>query len=210
MSDKRIHWNPEKKAAAVTAYIALGNSELVEAITKIPSATIRAWRRMEWWKELEGVLREEEHSTLDSKLRRVVEKSLELVMDRLENGDFVFDQQSGQVVRKPVNLRDVHKVSTETIDRREILKRFSVKAIEKPSLENHIKELAAQFEQFTKSLRRPREVDVIDVEVITDAEKTRLPSGIRSLPGQAGSDQEQIRTQPSPSSNGAHVGETSQ
>ena len=64
MSDKRIHWNPEKKAAAVTAYIALGNSELVEAITKIPSGTIRAWRRMEWWKELEGVLREDRKSVV--------------------------------------------------------------------------------------------------------------------------------------------------
>ena len=210
MSDKRIHWNPEKKAAAVTAYIALGNSELVEAITKIPAGTIRAWRRMEWWKELEGVLREEEHSTLDSKLRKVVEKSLELVMDRLENGDFVFDQKTSQCIRRPVNLKDVHKVSTETIDRREILKKFSVKAINKPSLENHIKELAAQFEQFTKSLRRPREVDVIDVEVITDAEKTRLQIGVPELSRNTGTDQKALTAQPSPSGDGAHVGETSQ
>ena len=208
MSDKRHHWKPEKKAAAVTAYIALGNSELVEALTKIPAGTIRAWKRMEWWKELEGVLREEEHSTLDSKLRKVVEKSLDLVMDRLDNGDFVFDQKSGQCIRKPVNLKDVHKVSVETIDRREILKKFSVKAIAKPSLENHIKELAAQFEQFTKSLRRPREVDVIDVEVIKDAETTQFSSRVRSLPGQAGSDQKALTAQPSPSGDGANTGET--
>ena len=208
MSQTRIHWPIEKKAAAVTAYIALGNSELVEAITKIPSATIRAWRRMEWWKELEGVLREEEHSTLDSKLRKVVEKSLDLVMDRLDNGDFVFDQKSGQCVRKPVNLKDVHKVSTETIDRREILKKFSVKAIEKPSLENHIKELAAQFEQFTKSLRRPREVDVIDVEVIKDAETTQLQTRIQPISFETGTDQKQIGTQPSSSGNGTNARET--
>ena len=197
MSDKRLHYSPEKKAQVVTAYIALGNAELVEAITKVSASTIRGWKRQEWWKELEGVLREEEHSTLDSKLRKVVEKSLDLVMDRLDNGDFVFDQKSGQCVRKPVSLKDVHKVSTETIDRREILKRFSVKAIAKPNLEHHVAQLAEQFAQFNKTLREG-----------VERRGQELQARISVLPRDTGTDQTALTAQPSPSGDGADVRET--
>ena len=152
---------------------------------------------MEWWKELEGVLREEEHSTLDSKLRKVVEKSLDLVMDRLDNGDFVFDQKSGQCVRKPVNLKDVHKVSVETIDRREILKKFSVKAIAKPSLETHVAQLAEEFAKFTRTLREG-----------VERRGEELQARVSVISGDTGTDQKALTAQPSPSGDGANTGET--
>jgi len=193
MADKRHHWSPEKRAQVVTAYIALGNSELVEAITKVPAGTVRKWKTEDWWKELEGILREEEHFTLDSRLRKVVEKSLDLVMDRLDNGDFYFDQKTGKVERKPVNLRDVHKVSAETIDRRALLAKFSSKAMDKPSLEEHVKKLAEEFAKFTQTLKGVRD-------------GTGLQEGVQNLPGQAGTDQESVPAEPSALGSGESSG----
>ena len=193
MADKRTHWSAEKRAQVVTAYIALGNSELVEAITKVPAGTVRKWKREDWWMELEGILREEESFTLDAKLRKVVDKSLDLVMERLENGDFVFDQKTGEVTRKPVNLRDVHKVSAETIDRRALLAKFSNKAVDKPSLEDHVKKLAEEFAKFTQTLRG-----------VPNAQE--LQERVREVPREAGADQESSSTEQSPLDDGKEDG----
>jgi hypothetical protein len=51
-------WSESKKLEAVTTYLAVGNSKMVEAITRIPAGTIRKWRTEGWWHELEGLLKE--------------------------------------------------------------------------------------------------------------------------------------------------------
>ena len=59
---------------------------------------------------------------MDTKLTKIVDKSLDAVLDRVENGDFIYDQKSGQIKRRPAALRDIHRVATDTLSKRELLR----------------------------------------------------------------------------------------
>ena len=116
-------WSDAKRVEVVTTYLVLGKAPMVEAVTGVPAKTIRDWRMQPWWKELEDEIRCEETAELDSKLSKIVDRSLSTVMDRIENGDYILDSRTGVVRRIPVKLRDVHKVSTELIDKRLLLRK---------------------------------------------------------------------------------------
>ncbi len=143
-------WSEAKKIEVVTTYLALGKAPMVEAVTGVPRQTIRIWKMQPWWKELESEIRHEETQELDSKLSRIVERSLDVVVDRIENGDFILDSRSGEVRRVPVKLKDVHKVSTDLIDKRMLLRKDTFVKQDKVSVEDVIKKLADQFSDFVK------------------------------------------------------------
>jgi hypothetical protein len=129
----------------ITAYIALGKSNLVEAVTGVPPGTVRQWKTQDWWRELEYQLRDEGNLELDAKLKKIVNKSLDGVLDRLEHGDFFYDVKTGRIDRMPAKLRDIAKVSADAIDKSVLLQKFTRKVEETPKLDDHLKKLAAEF-----------------------------------------------------------------
>lgn len=143
-------WPMEKRVEAVTAYIALGKSNLVEAVTGVPPGTIRQWKTQDWWRELEYQLREEDNLELDAKLKKIVNKSLDAVLDRLENGDFFYDVKTGRIDRMPAKLRDVAKVSADAVDKTLLLQKFNKKVEDTPKLDDHLKKLAQEFANIIK------------------------------------------------------------
>lgn len=138
-------WPYEKRVEVISAYIATGSSKLVESLTGVANGTVRQWRCQDWWKELEAQMRSEGNMELDAKLRKLVDKSLDAVMDRLENGEFIFNVKTGKVDRMPAKLRDVAKVASEAIDKSVLLQKFTRNVEELPKLDDHLKKLAAEF-----------------------------------------------------------------
>lgn len=168
-------YSPDRKAAAVTAWLALGNAKLVEAVTKIPSGTIRAWKTEQWWKDLETGIREEESLQLDARLSKVVGKTLDLLEDRLENGDFMYDPKAGQLIRKPINADVINKVSTDMFDRRRILRgERKEQEVNQIQIQDHLVALAQQFVKIAKSQQPIIDVEVIDASPIRSNEKQIL------------------------------------
>ena len=108
-------WSQEARIAAVSQYLVLGNMALVSSTTGIPHQLLRAWKQQPWWADTEAQIRSTENLQIDSKLTKIVDKSLDAVMDRLENGEFVYNQKTGQVIRKQVNMKDAAKVAVDTI-----------------------------------------------------------------------------------------------
>lgn len=51
-----------------------------------------------------------------------MKKALAVTLDRLENGDFFYDQKTGKVKRKPVSMTDAHRVAVDLMSRREVLR----------------------------------------------------------------------------------------
>jgi hypothetical protein len=129
----------------IAAYIALGNSKLVESVTGVPMGTVRQWKTQDWWRELEYQLREEGNLELDAKLKRIVNKSLDGVLDRLENGDFFYNVKTGNIDRMPAKLRDVAKVAADAVDKSVLLQKFTRKVEEVPKLDDHLRKLAQEF-----------------------------------------------------------------
>lgn len=143
-------WPYDKRVEVISAYIALGNASLVEGVTGVPSGTVRQWRTQDWWREMETQLRTEGNLELDAKLKKLVNKSIDAVMDRIENGEFMFNVKTGNIDRIPAKLRDVAKVASDAIDKSVLLQKFTTKVEEGPKLDDHLRKLAEEFVAIVK------------------------------------------------------------
>ena len=161
------HWDDAKKLEVVTTYLALGKVPLVEAMTGVPRATIRQWKLQPWWKELELEITSEDDLELSGKLKKIVDRSLDAVVDRLQNGDFVYNSKTGTIDRSPVKLRDAHRVSVDLIDKYNLIRGKPTSRVEKVAVEDAMVKLANQFQEWAKSLKQ-REEKVIEGEIINE------------------------------------------
>lgn len=143
-------WDDKKRVEAVTTWLAVGKLSLVEAITGVPKATIASWKRSPWWTELVHEIQNESDQELDSKLQKIVDKSLDVVFDRIENGDFVLNSKTGEVTRVPTKLKDVHRVSVDLIDKRDLIRNRERVKVEVLIVDDYLKKLAAQFSAFVR------------------------------------------------------------
>lgn len=151
-------WDQAKWIESVTQYLILGNMRLVSAVVGIPEHTLRKWKRTTKWKEIETEIRAAETITLDEKLSSIVEKSLEATLDRVENGDYIYDQKTGEIRRKPASLRDVHRVAIDVLSKRELL-RDKEKETTGPGItvNEQLAQLANEFAKWVEG-GRPKEV----------------------------------------------------
>lgn len=170
-------WPIEKKIEVVTQWLVLGNLKQTAAISGVGYEVVREWKTQPWWGEFEAEIRQSQNIQTDTKLSKIVEKSLEATLDRVENGDFIYDQKSGQIRRKPAALKDVHRVAVDMIDRRERLREGADNRNEGPkvSVEEHLKMLANQMAQWFEPKKQP----VIIEEDIEDAIPKEREEGLQ-------------------------------
>ena len=177
-SNPQGFWSDRKKIEVVTTYLALGKAPMVEAVTGVPQQTIRIWKMQPLWKELEEEIRREENLELDSRLGKIVDKSLEVVMDRLENGDFTLNSKTGKVSRIPVKLRDATMASNALIDKRQLIRKNPIeKAQHQQQFEDRLLKLAEQFAEF--AIGKKKNEKVIEGEVI-DAIPNQWEEGLQT------------------------------
>lgn len=174
--------SPEKRVQAVTAYLGLGNAELVGALVKVPPATIRKWKQEPWWADLENQIRDEENVRADKKLTAIVDKTMDLLADRVERGDFVWDSKNQQMVRRPLLARDAVRVVGELFDRREFLRK--ARQEKEVNIQNVEQTLLRVAEQFIK-IAKARKGDTIDVTEYTEV-TTNDQEGWKRLPSEIG------------------------
>ena len=162
------HWSDNQRVGAVTTYLASGNLSLTSVATEIPLATLNRWKVAPWWKELTETIRSEENLVLDSKLAKIVDKSVGQLMDRIEHGDYQFDQKTGAIVRVPIKARDASKITTDMIDRRQLLQARQVEKKEGPTkIEERLLKLAESFAAFGKARVVKHEPEVIEYAEIS-------------------------------------------
>jgi len=143
---KGIHWDDKKKMEAVTTYLSVGTLEMTSALTSVPVETLRTWKRSDWWKNHILELQEEENTAIGKRLSKILDKTLKEVEDRIEHGEFMYDPRTGKTLRIPAKLRDVHKVSTDLIDKKEQLVKLQRPTEEKQQVTTeHLVELAKAF-----------------------------------------------------------------
>lgn len=181
-------WNDKKKIEVVTTWLILGNMVLTAGVTGVPEGTLRRWKAQPWWKELELQIQTETDQELDAKLGKRIEKALELVNDRLENGDFLYDPKTGQFVRKPVSLKDGWKVASEMVDKRFILRKQPKEATSQEAVGDILKNLAKEFAEMAKKRVK---------EHVQESLEPELQKRIRELPGEAGPDSKTVEAKPS-------------
>lgn len=166
-----MHYSDSQKLEAVTTYLALGNLVLTASVLKIPEFTLRNWKQKDWWKEIEGELAVQEDIQLSSRLKRIIETTLDATEDRIKNGDWIYNNKEGCLMRKPVNLRDVHKVAMDMVDKREHIAGKQSPQVSMEALDDRLVKLAEKFAEIAKNNTKAV-YEVTDVIVVEEANGT--------------------------------------
>lgn len=156
-------WSDSQKVEAVTTYLILGSLKLTAGTLKIPHDTLKTWKKTEWWKEIEQDLRIQEDLQVSNRLKKIVEKTFDVVEDRLEHGDFFMDNK-GNLKRKPVSMKDAHKVAMDFSNRREELidRHVQNESISTDKIETKLADLAKEFARIASQVTT-KPVEVTDV-----------------------------------------------
>jgi transposase-like protein len=163
---KRTHFTDKEKLRAVSTYAVAGNSRRVAEITGIPEGTIRSWKSTDWWHEAMQKIVVEQDDELGTKLTNLVNKAVDEVNDRLENGNYVYNPKLDKLIRKPVDAKELAIVTAISIDKRQLLRGLPTSRTESVSQTDRLSKLQEQFKQFVTA----KEVKQVDGELIVNVE----------------------------------------
>lgn len=155
-------WSDKQKIEAVQSWLLLGNLALTSRVLGIPEVTLRLWKTTDWWKTTVAELKAQEDIQMSARLKKIVDASLAAVEDRLVNGDLMYDQKSGELIRKPVNIRDAHKVAVDLMDKKAVLEKAAAPVQEEQKDEDRLLKLAEKFADFVTQKNKPV-IEVTDV-----------------------------------------------
>ncbi len=146
------HWETQKKLEVLQSYILIGNLTKAAALNGIPYVTAKLWKTGNWWKETEDELRRSGKLELSGKLTELVNKSMVVLADRLENGDFIYQPRTGAFVRKPISAEHANKITTQLIDRTlAVEKAAKPEKVTTEGLDVHLQKLKDEMIKFAKS-----------------------------------------------------------
>ena len=161
-SRKFTRWYTDKeKLEAVKLYLITGNQRATAAALNIHWTTINQWVQTQWFKELTQQIRNEGHIQLSNKLKTIASKALDVTLDRLENGEFIYNQKTGEMMRKPVQARDAHKIAVDFLEQSGKVEAAQTKEVTDQAVAGRLDQLAAAFIEMSKKTTRVEQIDVI-------------------------------------------------
>ena len=179
-------WSDKKRIEVATAHAMGLKAPMIEVATGVPAQTIRHWRQEDWFKDLVSEIQRDDDIEVDAKFSKILGQSLDSIVDRLENGEFMYDPKKGGFVRRPVYLKDISKVADLVFDKRNLLrgKPTSISG-KQEQISDRLAKLAIEFERFTKA----KTVDGVVLDTVStpqveasnaihDERKTGLQEGI--------------------------------
>jgi len=164
--DSHAH-KPEVKYNCVVTWLATGNLRIAASTVNVPYNTARYWYTQPWWKEFEFEIANSKRTKTNNKLSKIVDKSLDLLEDRLENGEMVLNNKTGELIRKPVQVRDLNQVLNNVLTRQEALEKQKKEQSvlqQQESVADLLKQLAGEFAKFNGS-KKPEIIDVEDAQI---------------------------------------------
>lgn len=176
-AQKGAKYSDLQKIELVKLWLVTGNLLQAAVALKIEPDTAKKWKATQWWTDMVNELRQENSIQLSTRLKAVAFKSLELVADRLENGDFVLNQKTGEIVRKPVGALDASKITQSMLERYEKIERYVVRDNDQKQLVDHLTQLKQAFQSMSKS--KVEVTDVIFSKEITNAVHDKREEGLQ-------------------------------
>ena len=166
--DKRFkthHWTQNQKLQAVSTWLMLGNMAETAIVTSIPLQTLKTWKTSDWWKEACLQLQQEDLQHTTAKLKKIVNKALLAVEDRLDLGDAMYDQRTGAIVRIPVKAHVALKISTELMTKQQHLTDNPLKEEVEKTIDDRLLKLSEEFARFASAKAKVIDVETVEVKV---------------------------------------------
>ena len=145
-------WSETKRIEVATAHAMGLKATMIEVATGVPAQTIRHWRMQDWFKDLVSEMQREEDIEVDAKFTKILNRALDSVVDRLENGDFMYDPKKQRFVRRPIYIKDAARVADLVFDKRNLLRgKPTTITAKQEQLTDRLSKIALEFERFVNA-----------------------------------------------------------
>lgn len=165
-TDKRKWYSDSQKLEAVKCWLITGNLVQTAAALNIGFPTIRLWRYSAWWDDLVKEIRTENSIQLSGRLKQIAKKAMDVTEDRLENGDWILNQKTGEMQRKQVNMKDAARVASDLLDKADKLDKKPQEQLGNEKMMDTLAKLAAKFEEFANKKNIVHVTDVMFADEI--------------------------------------------
>lgn len=154
-TEERGAYSWQQKMDVVARYMLLGNMRVVSEVTKIPYDTLADWKRSDWWPEMVDQIRRQKKQKTADGLSKIIENGVDILADRLQNGDFVLNQKTGEIIRKPVAVKDAQTIVNQLIQRQNELEKIVDKTAHKSeSIKEVLNTLTTEFQKIARQIKR--------------------------------------------------------
>lgn len=168
-------WDKKKQLEAVTTYLATGSIAETSRIINVPYRTVQSWKlESEWWPKVVEEIQSGENQKIDQKMSRIIDKTLEKLVERIEDGDYMYDQKTGRMVKVPLKARDLERITSGLFDKRQLIRKQPTNIKSDPSNQtDRLLKLAEQFASFAAGKEKEEPKEIVD-EYIVDGEWTEI------------------------------------
>lgn len=163
----KVQHYPEKvKIEAATLWAVTRDIKRVAEIMDIYPSVIRLWMKEPWWDNIISQVRKEKNEELDSKLSEVIHKTVEVIKDRVENGEVQVDRRTKEEFRVPLNTQAATRVLEVTFKERQLLRGEATTNVQSTSTDKKLEQLAEQF----KTIANHRKTETLEAEYVDVSE----------------------------------------
>ena len=168
-------WDKKKQLEAVTTYLATGSIAETSRIINVPYRTVQSWKlESEWWPKVVEEIQSGENQKIDQKMSKIIDKTLEKLVERIEDGDYMYDQKTGRMVKVPLKARDLERITSGLFDKRQLIRKQPTNIKADPSNQaDRLLKLAEQFASFAAGKEKEEPKEIVD-EYIVDGEWTEI------------------------------------
>ena len=166
---KRSIWTQNQKLQAVSTYLMLGNMSETAIVTGIPLPTLKLWKQSDWFKDYSLQLQTEDVQQMSSNLKKVIDKALKAVEDRLDLGDAQFDQKTGDIIRIPVKAHVALKITTDLMTKQQKLYENPVKEQVEKTIDDRLLKLSEEFARFATAKKNTIDIEAIEIKQDVEA-----------------------------------------
>ena len=168
-------WDKKKQLEAVTTYLATGSIAETSRIINVPYRTVQSWKlESEWWPKVVEEIQSGENQKIDQKMSKIIDKTLEKLVERIEDGDYMYDQKTGRMVKVPLKARDLERITSGLFDKRQLIRKQPTNIKSDPSNQaDRLLKLAEQFASFAAGKEKEAPKEIVD-EYIVDGEWTEI------------------------------------
>lgn len=170
----------EDRIDVVGKYMLTGNLRLVSEMTGISYGLLRQWKMEPWFDEIRQEIQQSKRFALDNKLGKIIDGALEVMADRLVNGDVTLNHKTGQLQRVPVDIRAATQAANSLLQRQEALAHLEEKVDDTQDQRQTQDILASLAQEFAKfNTNRTKSVEEIQFKETPDAIHEEREEGLR-------------------------------
>lgn len=162
--DAEGNWTYDTKLTACELILNTQNHRLTAELTEVPLETIRDWKKQEWWPQLVEEVQKMRRAELNTRLSKIVDSALTKIEDRLEHGDFVLNNKTGEIIRKPVSLKDANAVAKDILGQQISMNRVESEVKVETDAKELLKNLANEFAKLNRKLKANNASDIAFIE----------------------------------------------